>query len=42
MPRPFTDVASGREYCARIDLMLLVEPGSYKVSIGYIVLQSEL
>jgi hypothetical protein len=40
VPRPFTDPASGRSYRVRIALMLLVEPGSYKVSTVYIVLQS--
>jgi hypothetical protein len=40
VPLPFTDPASGLAYRARIAPLLLVEPGSYKVSSGYIVLQS--
>ncbi len=40
VPDPCTDPARGRPYQACIALMLLVEPGSHKVSIGYIVLQS--
>ncbi len=36
-PGPFTASASGRSYRAHIALMLLVEPGSYKVSIGLIL-----
>ncbi len=38
--RPFTDPTSRWSYEARIALLLLVEPGSYKVGSGYIVLQS--
>jgi hypothetical protein len=37
---PLHRLVSGRSYRACIALMLLVEPGSYKVNIWYIVLQS--
>jgi hypothetical protein len=42
VPYPFTDPPAGVHTGGRIALMLLVEPGSYKVSNGYIVLQSLL